>query len=719
MIMDFEGFSLLMNGYYKDGVLTMNFQKYLVLISLLIPMLSFAQEDELTWPREIDSKKGLITVYQPQLESFKSDTLEGRMAISLKTKNDKMIFCAAWFKAKMTTDLDERTVTMESIEITRIHIPEYDDKKKIAKFSKLLAAEVESWRIKMSLDRLISSLKDVEDIKKISVELNNAPPNIYFRTTSTSLISIDGSPIMKNIENSNLEYVVNTPFFIVKEKSKSQIYIKGGKFWYTSNELLTGWKETTSVPSDIEKLAKDNITDEKPDSISASITEAPQLIVATKPSEIIITDGSPDYQSIEGTSLLYVKNCESDIIMDINSQKHYVLLAGRWFQSETLKDGTWKFTEPNELPKDFDKIPEDSEMASVRASIPNTPEAQDALLEQSIPQTATIDRKTAKVEVSFDGNPEFKMVEGTEVAYAINSNKTVLRINKKYYCVDDAIWFVSENTSGPWIVSDVRPDEVDQLPPESEVYNVKFVYIYNSTPDVVYVGYYPGYTYSYVYGGVVVYGTGYYYPPWYRTYYYPRAVTWGYGVHYNPYTGWGFSVGFSYGWVGWGFHPYHRHYWGPRGYHHGYRHGYNRGYRHGARAGYRAGYRAGSRNTHRNVYRNHSSGVKRTGNLKRNNANVAPNKTRVSSKQNNMFADNRGNIHQRNKDGSWAQKSNKVTNKNYSKPKTKNSNINRNKSYQQLNKSYQNRSRGNQSYNKSRSTRGRSSGMRTGGGRRR
>ncbi len=706
----------------------MNFKKYFIFIVLLFSIQIFSQQKELKWPREIDSKKGVVTIYQPQLESFKLDTLQGRMAISIKLKNDDMIFCAAWFKAKMTTDLDDRTVTMESIQIPRIHFPDYDDKEKIDKFTKLLLKEIGSWEVQMSLDRLLASLEDIEDIKKISVELNNAPPEIYFRTSPSTLLSIDGKPIMKDIENSSLEYVVNTPFFMVKEKDKSQIFVKGGKFWYTSSDFLKEWKETKNVPSNIKKLAEENKTKEEPDSISASITEAPELIVVTKPSEVIATDGDPDYQSIEGTSLLYVKNSESDIIMDINSQEHYVLLAGRWYHSKTLKDGDWKFTEPSELPKDFEKIPDDSEMATVRASIPNTTEAQNALLEQSIPQTATIDRKTAKVDVKYDGNPEFKMVEGTEVSYAINSDKTVLRIKSKYYCIDNAIWFVSEKSNGPWIVSDVRPDEVDQLPPESEVYNVKYVYIYDSTPDVVYVGYYPGYTYSYVYSGVVVYGTGYYYAPWYRTYYYPRAVTWGYGVHYNPYTGWGFHVGFSYGWIGWGFHPYHRHYWGPRGYHAGYRHGYHRGYHHGARAGYRAGYRAGQRRSHTNVYRNRTTGVKRTGNSNRNRAAVTHNsRARVSNKSNNMYTDKKGNVHQRNNNGTWSQKSNRVTSaktrpstsKSYSKPKTGNSSYNRSRNQQQLNRSYQSRSRGSQSYNRSRSTPSRSSGMRSGGGRRR
>lgn len=501
------------------------------------------------------------------------------------------------------------------------------------------------------------------------------------------------------------------------------------------------------MPADVEKLAKDNLPEEELDSISASITEAPELLIVTKPSELVLTDGEPDYKSIEGTSLLYVDNTVNDIVMDISSQNHYVLLAGRWFYSKKLNDGEWKFAEPKDLPKDFAKIPEDSDMGNVRASVPGTSEAKDALLEQSIPQTATVDRKTATVDVQWDGDPKFEKIEGTDISVAKNTDKTVLLIQNKYYCVDDAIWFISEKPTGPWAVSDVRPEEVDQIPPESEAYNVKYVYIYESTPEVVYVGYLPGYSWSYAYSGCVVYGTGYWYRPWYHHYYYPRAVTWGFGVHWNPWTGWGFSVGFSYGWVGWGFHPYRRAYWGPRGYHSGYRHGYNRGYHHGynhgAKRGYAAGYRTGSRNS--NVYKNRSTGVK-TANTRpaQGNKNLN-NKARPSTRPNNVYSDKKGNVYQRDRSGNWENKNNRPSQQPTIQPQNKqtrdrsasqqtstqqqnrsrqSSNIS-SQQKQQLNSSYQNRNKGTQNYNRSNSY-NRSSGAsrsggasRGGGGRRR
>ncbi len=96
------------------------------------------------------------------------------------------------------------------------------------------------------------------------------------------------------------------------------------------------------------------------------------------------------------------------------------------------------------------------------------------------------------------------------------------------------------------------------------MYNVKYVYIYDTTPDVVYVGYTPGYTGCYVYGSTVVYGTGYYYSGWHGTHYYARPATYGFAVRYNPWTGWSVGFGMTFGaptsWYS--FHGY----WGPRYY---------------------------------------------------------------------------------------------------------------------------------------------------------
>jgi hypothetical protein len=73
------------------------------------------------------------------------------------------------------------------------------------------------------------------------------------------------------------------------------------------------------------------------------------------------------------------------------------------------------------------------------------------------------------------------------------------------------VWYVSETPKGPWEVSDTRPSEVESISPESPAYDVKYVYIYDSTPEVVYVSYTSDYVGIYVYLTTIVYGTGWYY----------------------------------------------------------------------------------------------------------------------------------------------------------------------------------------------------------------
>ncbi len=619
-----------------------------------------AQTDKITdieWPREVSTNEGILTYYQPQIDSYTGNILEGRCAISLKPEKGEMLFGAFWFRSFLQTDKEARTAVLDQIDIMDLQFPGLTDSTEIANKSAKIASTLEKMDIVISLDRLIASLDDAERTQNLADNIDNTPPIIYFRTEPTILITVDGDPIWKELKDQNLQYVENSPFFIAEDLQTKSYYINGGGKWYTTKTPPDNWVVTGNVASNIKEFAKANAPEnENTETAKNEADITPKLLVVYKPSELIATSGEPDYKPIQGTKLLYVANTENDIIMDINTQMHYVLLAGRWYKSKTLADGSWVFEDPRNLPADFQNIPAESQMASVRVSVPNTDEAKDALLEQTIPQTAEVVRSEAKLEVNFDGDPKFKQISNTDVSYSVNSDKQVMKINQKFYCVDNGIWFISNYPAGPWEVSDHRPDEVDQIPPSAPVYNTKYVYVYNSTPEVVYVGYLPGYTYSYVYGGVVVYGTGYNYPYWYGSVYYPRPVTYGYNVHYNPYTGWGFGMGYSYGWIGWGYHPYYRPYWGPCGYRAGYRNGYYNGYHHGYHSsinnGVGNGYRAGSQN----AYRNQQSGVRNTSTRDQ----VARNKdvSRPSNRPNNIYADKKGNVYERSKQGDWKERTN-------------------------------------------------------------
>jgi len=335
------------------------------------------------------------------------------------------------------------------------------------------------------------------------------------------------------------------------------------------------WEYTNSVPKMIDDLRQNSgLENEKGEEEVSG--DPPAIVMASNPSELIVTKGELEFTPLQNTNLLFVENTESDLFMNITDQSYYLLISGRWFKTNDL-NSTWSFIDSEKLPEDFQKIDADSPKANVRANVAGTKEAQDALYDAQIPQTAAVEKTTKAEKVSYNGEPKFEKIKGLDLEYALNTESSVLKDGDRYFLCDNAIWFQSSSPNGPWEVSEERPDEVDAIPADNPQYNTKYVYIYETSPTVVYVGYTPGYYGSYVYGNTVVYGTGYYYNPWYAGHYYHHHYSYGFSVRYNSYSGWsvGFSFGSPYGWYGnayWGAH-YH---WGPSYYRPPY---YRPGYR--------------------------------------------------------------------------------------------------------------------------------------------
>ena len=148
-------------------------------------------------------------------------------------------------------------------------------------------------------------------------------------------------------------------------------------------------------------------------------------MVATEPTELIVTTGPPSYRTLAGTTLLYVENTESNWFKDTATQRDYLLLSGRWF-TRAAAEQPWTFVRADGVPAAFARIPPDSPKGDVRAFVGGTDEAEEALADAQIPQTAAIDRKSARLTVTYDGDPQFQAIPGTEVSYAVNTATRLL-----------------------------------------------------------------------------------------------------------------------------------------------------------------------------------------------------------------------------------------------------------------------------------------------------
>ena len=99
--------------------------------------------------------------------------------------------------------------------------------------------------------------------------------------------------------------------------------------------------------------------------------------------------------------------------MDTANNQYYLLISGRWFRAGSLI-GPWSYVAGNELPSDFHRIPPSSPAGQVLAAVAGTPQAKEAVIANSIPQTALIPRRGGPTFTpTFDGTPQLRPIEGT------------------------------------------------------------------------------------------------------------------------------------------------------------------------------------------------------------------------------------------------------------------------------------------------------------------
>lgn len=633
-------------------------------------------ETNADWPRQIDSVAGTIVVYQPQPESLQGTVLTGRAAFSLTPKGKtEPVFGAMWFTANVNIDRDQRLVQVLGTKVQRVRLPDATSNDEAA-FAAEIEREAPKWDITVPLDGLTAALSQVADERAASDDLKAEPPKILFANEPTVLVVLDGQPIRRPIEKTGIESVVNTPYPLFYDTRSQLFFLTNGAVWYQAKDLLNGpWQVIPAPPKEVADVV---LKGDKQDQSAPAPTDTapPRILVTTEPTELIVTQGAPNFAPLNGTQLLYVTNTEDNIFRDLVSQKLFVVLSGRWYASSSF-DGPWSFVRSDQLPPDFTRIPATSPKGDVLAFVSGTNQAKDAVMDAQIPQTAEVKRDAPGPTIQYDGAPKFQPIEGTNMTSAVNTPSSVLNIQGMYYACVDAVWYVSQGPEGPWTVATSVPQEVQTIPPSSPVYNVKYVTIYQATPQVVYVGYTPGYVGTYTWNGAVVYGTGYVYAPYVSpVVYYPRPITWGFGVAYNPWTGWCYGVGYSAGFLSFGTRwggAYYRPAWRPvygGGWYGagGYRpppprppgggwygsHGYRPPY---AGGGYRPAGAGGSyRPPQASLYQRptNARAVVAPRPINPPAASVRPGTARPMP--NNVYADKNGNVLRQTKDGSWQQR---------------------------------------------------------------
>src|SRR3954454_6120286 len=353
------------------------------------------------WPLEVKDNGRTFLIYQPQVDKWENNRLEGRSAVSVRSDTSgQPNFGVIYFSARTDTDANDRTVAVHDAVVSKADFPAVssDD------YLPLLRSRfgTHSWRI--SQQRLQSDM-EIDQVAQQSAQqpVRNDPPRILFSERPSVLVPIDGTPVLRPVADTDLQRVTNTRALILHDKAQSRYFLYVSDRWMEAKTLEGPWSATTTVPPQLEQakqivtqqgqvdLLQNTTGNDNGDPVPASLA----VFITTVPAELVQTDGPAQYAPIERTQLLYVTNSPNKLFLDLRTQNHYALISGRWFRTTALANAQWNYVPPARLPGDFAMFPAEHPTESVRAAVPGTPQAREAVIANSVPQIATVTRSAA------------------------------------------------------------------------------------------------------------------------------------------------------------------------------------------------------------------------------------------------------------------------------------------------------------------------------------
>lgn len=543
------------------------------------------------FPRSFALDIGTATVYPPNFNAWDGHVLTGTCAMGItKTGSSSQQFGTLAFTANTEVNRLNRIATITDIRLTGVSLP--DDPASQDSVQRQIQAQGQGKPLRIALDRLEAAVPSMRSGPSVpTAPLLNNPPALSVVNTPTVLVPIQGQPVLKPLPGTTLQRVQNTSMLLVQDMPGNW-WLKIADGWMTASSLAGPWtvgalngdlataQAWAASQPQINLLAPsagDSAVQQSNQSQTVSLaTLAPAIVVSTAPAEIVVTQGDAAWTPIAQTGLSFVTNTSANIFRLDSSGACYALVSGRWFMSQGL-GGPWSYVPGNTLPDAFHMIPADSPKENVLASVPGTPQAQEARIANGVPQMARVPiTETLPVPSLIGSSPRWTRIEHTlgsgSVDVLSNCSTPVFRTAPHaLWAVDKGVWFTASDLKGPWKVAKWVAPILYTIPPSSPYYFVTFVRIFSASDQDVLVGYTPGYFGAYEQDGVVVYGTGYWYDPYCVDGWVPVPMTYGSGASmmYNPWAGWafGFGTGMAVGWaVGestWCCGPYPC--WGPYG----------------------------------------------------------------------------------------------------------------------------------------------------------
>ena len=201
-------------------------------------------------------------------------------------------------------------------------------------------------------------------------------------------------------------------------------------------------------------------------------TDPPKIIFSQVPAVLILIDGNPSMQPVQGfAKYSRVINTPALILFDTSASRYYLDGNSLWMTATNL-DGPW--TQAAMPPPELNQIR--TQIMQDEAKDPHDHSKDAGSPAPTAAPSAVFVSTTPAELIQTTGAPQYSPIAKTQLAYVTNTSGDVFRDVKTqdYYVLLAGRWYQSKTLDGPWmyISGSMLPKDFKNIPPANPKYTV-------------------------------------------------------------------------------------------------------------------------------------------------------------------------------------------------------------------------------------------------------
>ena len=463
------------------------------------------------WPRTaVTASEDRVTLSQPQVETWDGETIHIKCAVAVVLHGSPTATIGTvQLRARTVLDRGRRMVTITELRVPALRFPVGESE--IAPIQNALEGSIKGASLEIPLDELTSTMVESCFAIPPSTAFEEPALRLIVRQQPAILLVIDGEPRMRSLDdNGAAQLCLNSQWPLLRAENAWWLLASGE--WWMAPKLGGSWTCCTGPPEQVIKACMErgvgglaavrSPTDER----ERTPTTPAEILVRYEPTELIATDGEPAFEPIGAQQLWGCSNANLPLFRGSDGG-YFLLVAGRWWTSDTIGDVGWTRIDPGALPEAFKMISRDFPWAGALAHLRETLAQREAVHSCAIPAEVEISRTDALALTPF-GAPLFQSQSASPVAWSLHASKPVLRVTDQYFCCDRGAWWAAPEPSGKWTPARALPNAISSAAVTSPIGALSCAVPAPSTGDRFAFRYTAGFDGSFVQSQVAVYGTG-------------------------------------------------------------------------------------------------------------------------------------------------------------------------------------------------------------------